>query len=246
MILDVYDDATALARALADRVCAAIAAQPTIVLGLPTGRTPLPFYEQLRLRSHAQCADWSKVRTFNLDEFVGLTPGSAGSYRRYMQRELFDHVNLSPGNIGFLRGDASDLDAECERYERAIAAAGGVDVIILGIGTNGHIGFNEPGPALHARTHRGRLQATTRQSNLALFEGQIDRVPSEALSMGMATILHARQAVLIATGAAKVPAVTRMLRGPITTELPASFLQLHPDATVMVDTAAAPPTATLR
>lgn len=239
MIVHTYADATALARALADRICAEMAASPGLVLGLPTGRTPLPFYEQLRIRSRDHCADWSRVRTFNLDEFVGLAPGSAGSYRAYMQRELFDHVNLRPGNIEFLRGDATDLDEECERYERALAEAGGLDVIVLGIGTNGHIGFNEPGPSLEARTHRARLQPTTRQSNLGLFDGQLDRVPTEALSMGMATILHARAAVLIATGAAKVPAVTQMLEGPITTELPASFLQLHPNATVMVDAAAA-------
>jgi glucosamine-6-phosphate deaminase len=235
VIVQTFDDATALARALATRVCAAIAATPRLVLGLPTGRTPLPFYEQLRIRSTEQCADWSQVRTFNLDEFVGPAPGEPGSYRAYMQRELFDHVNLAPDHIEFLRGDAPDLEAECARYEQALADAGGLDLIILGIGTNGHIGFNEPGASLEARTHRARLMPTTRHSNRALFGDRPDQVPTEALSMGMATILQAREAVLIATGAGKAPAVARMLAGPITTELPASFLQLHPHATVMVD-----------
>lgn len=238
MIVQSFDDATALARALAGRVCAAIATRPPLVVGLPTGRTPLPFYEQLRIRSREHCTDWSRVRTFNLDEFVGPAAGEPGSYRAYMRRELFDHVNLAPGNIEFLQGDAADLEAECERYEQALANAGGLDLIILGIGTNGHIGFNEPGPSLEARTHRARLMPATRHSNRALFDDRPDRVPTEALSMGMATILQAREAVLIATGAAKAPVVARMLRGPITTELPASFLQLHPHATVMIDAAA--------
>jgi glucosamine-6-phosphate deaminase len=238
VIVHPFDDGTALARALAAKVCAAIAARPRLVLGLPTGRTPLPFYEELRRRSRAECADWSQVRTFNLDEFVGPA-GVPGSYRAYMQRELFDHVDLWPGNIEFLRGDAPDLEGECERYEKALADAGGLDLIVLGIGANGHIGFNEPGPALEARTHRARLLPATRQSNAALFGGRLDQVPTEALSMGMATILQAREVVLIATGAAKAAVVARMLTGPIATEVPASFLQLHPQATVMVDRAAA-------
>ena len=240
MIIQPYDDAIALARALAVRVCAAIEERPHLVLGLPTGRTPLLFYEQLRVRSREQCADWSRVRTFNLDEFVAVAPGAAGRYRAYMQRELFDHVNLAPGHIGFLQGEAPDLDAECARYEQVIADAGGLDLIVLGIGTNGHIGFNEPGPSLEARTHRTRLLPSTRASNRALFDDRMEHVPAEALSMGMATILHARQVVLIATGATKVSAVAQLMTGSITTELPASFLQLHPEATVMVDAAASP------
>jgi glucosamine-6-phosphate deaminase len=235
VIVESFGDAATLARALATRVCAAIAARPGLVLGLPTGRTPRPFYEQLRRLSTELGSDWSRVRTFNLDEFVGPPAGAPGSYRAYMQHELFDHVNLAPGHIEFLRGDAPDLEAECERYEQALARAGGLDLIILGIGTNGHIGFNEPGPSLEARTHRARLMPATRHSNRALFDDRPDQVPTEALSMGMAPILQAREVVLIATGAGKAPAVGRMLRGPITTELPASFLQLHPQATVMID-----------
>lgn len=237
MITQTFETAAALASALATRVLTAIDARAGLVLGLPTGRTPLPFYAALRAQSSARGTDWSAVRTFNLDEFVGLGSETAGSYRAYMQRELFAAVNLAPGHTGFLNGCADDLEAECARYERAIAAAGGIDLMILGIGSNGHIGFNEPGPALEARTHRARLLAATRASNQALFGGDIERVPTEALSMGMATILQARSVVLIATGAAKRPAVEQMLRGPVTTTLPASFLQLHPEVTVMLDAA---------
>jgi glucosamine-6-phosphate deaminase len=235
-----FEHEAALAGALATRVIAAIDQQPGLVLGLPTGRTPLLFYAALREQSRARGTNWSDVRTFNLDEFVGVAPGAPGSYRDYMQRELFDAVHIPPAAVGFLDGSAADLDAECERYERAIADAGGIDLLILGIGANGHIGFNEPGPGLQPRTHRVGLLPATRAGNRAWFGGDLDRVPSEALSMGMATIVQARAIVLMATGAGKRPAVERMLRGSITTELPASFLQLHPAVTVMLDRAASP------
>lgn len=240
MTIQTFDNETALAGALATRVLDAIHQQPALVLGLPTGRTPLLFYAALREQSRERQSDWSGVRTFNLDEFVGVPPGTPGSYRAYMQRELFDAVNLPSAAVGFLDGSAADLEAECGRYERAIAAAGGIDLLILGIGTNGHVGFNEPGPALQPRTHRVRLLPATRAGNRIWFGGELDRVPTEALSMGMAAIVQSRAVVLMATGAGKVPAVERMLRGPITTELPASFLQLHPAVTVMLDRAASP------
>lgn len=240
MTIHVFPDAQALARDLAARVIRAIERQPSIVLGLPTGRTPQPFYAALRAQSAGAATDWSRVRTFNLDEFVGLDVDSPGSYRAYMERELFESVRMAGEHIGFPDGRAADLDAECDRYERAIAAAGGIDLMVLGIGANGHIGFNEPAPGLHARTHRARLEAGTRASNAELFGGDVGLVPVEALSMGMATILRSRAVVMIATGSEKAEAVERMLRGPITTALPASFLQLHPDVTVMLDLAARP------
>jgi glucosamine-6-phosphate deaminase len=238
--VNVFDNARALARELAARVIRAIVEQPPLVIGLPTGRTPQPFYAALRERSAAETVDWSSVRTFNLDEFVGVGPDAPGSYRAYMEKELFAAVGVAPAHVGFLDGRAADLDAECARYERAIAAAGGMDLMVLGIGGNGHIGFNEPAPGLLARTHVARLAADTRASNAELFGGDVTRVPHTALSMGMATILRARSVVLIATGAAKAAAVQGMLHGPITTGLPASFLQLHPDVTVMLDRAASP------
>ena len=236
MNIQIFDDVRALSAELATRVRSAITQKPSLVLGLPTGRTPLPFYKALR---EGPPADWSQVRTFNLDEFVGVSSSSPDSYRSYMQRELFGAVGIPGEHVEFLNGCAPDLDAECERYEQAIAAAGGIDLMILGIGTNGHIGFNEPGDYLYATSHRARLQPGTRQSNAAMFGGEVARVPESALSMGMATILQARSVVLMATGAGKAGVVRAMTDGHITTTLPASFLQLHPRATVMLDREAA-------
>lgn len=228
-----------MASALALSVLHAIVERPSLVLGLPTGRTPLPFYEALRRESARRAVSWRHVRTFNLDEFVGVPPSAAESYRHYMQRELFGPLDLPPAHIGFLDGTADDLDAECDRYERAIADAGGIDLMILGIGVNGHIGFNEPAAGLQARTHRARLERETRASNAGLFGGDPTRVPAEALSMGMATICRAREIALMATGAGKAATVRAMREGPITPVLPASFLQLHPAVTVWLDEAAA-------
>ena len=156
----------------------------------PTGRTPIALYRELVAITRTQGLDWSRVRTFNLDEFVGLSGDTPGSYRRFMHEHLFAHVNIAPEHIGFLDGRAADLDAECERYERAIAAAGGIDLVILGIGANGHIGFNEPASELAARTHRVALEDESRAGNTLWFGGDINQVPREALSMGMATILE--------------------------------------------------------
>jgi glucosamine-6-phosphate deaminase len=156
-----------------------------------------------------------------------------------MEEHLFGGVALDPARIHFLNGVASDLDAECERYECELDAAGGMDLLILGIGSNGHIGFNEPGDQLVARTHRVRLHEVTRRDNAALFGGNIDSVPREALSMGMGTILRARQIALIATGERKARCVERGVRGFLTTRLPASFLQTHGRVDVFLDRAAA-------
>ena len=235
----IFADARAVARELAMRVGEALAGKPDIVLGLPTGRTPLLLYEELVRLHRAGRADFSRVRTFNLDEFLGLPPEHPSSYRAFMRRYLFDQVNADPSRTNFMDGAAADPAEECERYERAIDAAGGIDLQILGIGTNGHIGFNEPAPELEARTHRVTLKPETRRSNAALFGGDIERVPAEALSMGMGTILQARRAVLIATGASKAACVERLVNGPITTLLPASFLQLHPNAEIFLDEDAA-------
>ena len=239
MKIERFDNDDVLASTLATRLIEAISLNPRIVLGLPTGRTPVALYREVRSRSHRGHVDWSQVRTFNLDEFVGLGAGDAGSYRSYMQGELFDHVRIEPINVGMLDGRAANLVAECARYERAIELAGGIDIQILGIGANGHIGFNEPGDALDAETHVAQLQEETRIANAGLFNGELGRVPTHALSMGMATILHAQAIVLMATGAEKSKAVAVMIDGPITTRLPASFLQVHPRVTVMLDRGAA-------
>jgi glucosamine-6-phosphate deaminase len=235
----VFPSDRAAARALARRIADAIAASPRLVLGLPTGRTPVALYNELVARHAAGRLDFSQVTTFNLDEFVGIPASHPGSYRSFMDTHLFGRVNVDRARLNFLQGDAADLDAECARYERAIADAGGIDLQVIGIGTNGHIGFNEPARELQSRTHRVRLRPETRRSNAALFGGDAGAVPGEALSMGMATILQARSVVLLATGRSKASCVARAIEGPLTTELPASFLQLHRDIDIMLDEAAA-------
>jgi len=183
--------------------------------------------------------DFSRASTFNLDEFLGVSREDPRSYYAFMRRHLFDHVSIPRQRIHVLDGAAADPDRECERYERAIERAGGIDLQILGLGTNGHIGFNEPAESLNARTHRARLRAATRRANASLFGDRVRAVPKEALSMGMATILHARRIVMVATGSGKGRCVARMLEGPVTPRLPASFLQLHRSAEVWLDRAAA-------
>jgi glucosamine-6-phosphate deaminase len=231
----IFPDGRAAAHALAERLASEIAANPRIVLGLPTGRTPVALYEELaRLEP-----DFSRVTTFNLDEFLGIPPSHPGSFRQFMENQLFRRVNLNRDRIHFLDGSTADPDAECARYERAIDDAGGLDLQVLGIGTNGHVGFNEPARELQPRTHRVRLQPETRRSNAPLFGGDPEAVPVEALSMGMATILQARNIVLLATGKSKATCIERVLNGPVTPELPASFLHLHRDVDIIVDEPAA-------
>jgi glucosamine-6-phosphate deaminase len=229
-----FSTTDSVARSLAADIARTIAAAPRVVLGLPTGRTPVPLYRELVRLHRAGRVDFSGVSTFNLDEFLGLSPSDPRSYRTFMRARLFDHVAIPKSQTHFLNGLARDVDAECARYERAIARAGGIDLQILGVGANGHIGFNEPGPALVARAHRSRLRAATRRANAALF-GSASAVPREALSMGMATILGARRIVLMATGAAKARCIERLIRGPVTPMLPASFLQLHQRVEIWLD-----------
>jgi glucosamine-6-phosphate deaminase len=235
----VFPNDRAAARALAQRIAGALERKPQLVLGLPTGRTPVRLYHEVAsLHEHGR-ADFSGASTFNLDEFLGLPPEHPASYRSFMTTHLFSRVNLKPERIHFLDGAAADPREECARYERVIADAGGIDLQILGVGTNGHIGFNEPARVLQARTHRVTLRPETRRANAALFGGDPAAVPAEALSMGMATILQARAIVLLATGRTKAPLIADLLRGPITPELPASFLQLHHDVEIVLDDAAA-------
>jgi glucosamine-6-phosphate deaminase len=213
--------------------CQAFPSEDALAAAL--GRIILGLYAELVRLTALEQADWSDVRTFNLDEFVGLEAAAPGSYRAFMQERLFRHVNVRPEHIGFLDGTATDVVRECQRYERAIAAAGGIDLLVLGIGANGHIGFNEPAAELVARTHLITLDEPTRAANALWFGGELARVPRQALTMGMATILAARAIVLIATGDAKADAVRAMLYGGVTTAVPASFLQLHPQVRVMLD-----------
>lgn len=239
MDIRIFDTAEDAAAAVARRVARALAERPALILGLPTGRTPIATYAQLRRLHAAGEADFSRASTFNLDEFAGVLPSHPGSFRSFMERHLFAGVNVPPAQIHFLNGAAADLDAECEGYEAAVDAAGGIDLLLLGIGANGHIGFNEPGEELTARTHRVRLADSTRRDNAALFGGDPDQVPREALSMGMGSILKAGAIVLIATGARKARCLERTVHGPLSTRLPASFLQLHRHVELYLDRAAA-------
>ena len=235
----VFGSDRALARALAANIAGLLDANPSLVLGLPTGRTPILLYREVVRMHLTGHADFSHATTFNLDEFLHVDARDAHSYRSFMQRHLFDHVNMVGRRIQFLNGAARDVERECRRYERAIDRAGGVDLQILGLGMNGHIGFNEPARALVARTHATRLKPATRRANASFFDNRVSAVPREALSMGMGTILHAGRIVLLATGATKARCVQRMLEGPVTPKLPGSFLQLHRCAEIWLDRAAA-------
>jgi glucosamine-6-phosphate deaminase len=239
VILRIFETPDDAALALARRIADAVARNPRAVLGLPTGRSPVAAYAALRRMYCERQVDMSGITTFNLDEFAGIEADHPGSFRRFMDDHLFTGVNVSPDRANFLNGAAPDLDAECERYEAAIEDAGGIDLQIVGIGTNGHIGFNEPGDVLISRTHRVVLHDVTLRENAALFGGNPADVPREALSMGMGTILRAAQLVLIATGERKARCVERAVRGPLTTRLPASFLQTHRHVELFLDRASA-------
>ena len=222
----------------AQSIAALLSDDPRLVLGLPTGRTPIPFYRSLVALHRQGRADFSRATTFNLDEFVGIDAAHPGSYHSYMKTHLFDHVNLSPRRTHLIDGAARDWRAEIARFDRLLARAGGLDVVVLGIGRNGHIGFNEPADRLEARTHRVRLHAGSRRDNAHLFGGRWTEVPALALSMGLAPILRARFLILLATGSAKARIAARALTGPITTRVPASLVQLHPASIAVLDRAA--------
>lgn len=238
MIISLCDQPQDVADLAAQRVADLLHDSPRAVLGLPTGRTPILMYEQLAARHADGSLDFSGVTTFNLDEFIGIGEDHPGSYRAYMRKHLFEPVGLPKDQGHVLDGLAADPDEECTRFENAIAAAGGLDLQILGLGANGHIGFNEPADALQARTHRVRLLEPSRQANAGFFGGDITQVPTEAMTMGMGTILKARRILLLVTGAEKAETVGAMLDGPVTTRLPASFLQLHRDVELICDAAA--------
>lgn len=239
MTVRILKDEKAVARAVAARVITTLAATPAAVLGLPTGRTPVQLYARLRAAHAAGRVDFAQATTFNLDEFLGLPADHPASYRAFMETHLFGHVNLSRHRIHFLNGVAPDPVAECARYEAAIRRAGGIDLQILGIGANGHIGFNEPAAGLIGDSHLARLAPGTRRSNSDLFGGRVRAVPPNALSMGVGTILRSRAVVLVATGAGKADAIAATVEGLVTTRVPASLLQLHGAVEVVVDQAAA-------
>ena len=239
MILKVVDGAEEMGRAAADLFCETIENKPDCVLGLATGSTPMPLYAELVKRYRGGEADFAKVRSINLDEYVGLGPDHPQSYRYFMQRELFDAINIAPENACLPDGLAEDLDAVCAAYDDKIAGWGGIDLQLLGIGHNGHIGFNEPGTAFTLRTHVVEISRRTRLANARFFDGDPEGVPARAITMGIGNIMAARHIVLMVSGASKADILCRMLTGDVTPRVPASVLKLHPNVTVIADSAAA-------
>lgn len=234
----IQNDTAAATRLVARLVARAVRAKPGLVLGLATGRTMVPVYAELARMHREEGLDFSRCRSFNLDEFIGLAPDAAGSFRRFMEEHLFRHINLDPRNARLPDGLAKDLPAECRAYEERIRDVGGIDLQLLGIGAAGHIGFNEPLSALRSRTREKALTPTTIRQYAASFGGE-DRVPRRGITMGVGTILESRQCLLLATGAAKARVIARAVEGPITAMISATALQLHPDCCVVVDGAAA-------
>lgn len=214
-------------------------AEPASVLGLATGSSPLAVYQELGRRIAGQRLSLAACSAFLLDEYLGLPQGHPQSYREVIEREFVDLVDIPEDAVHGPDGSTSDVVAACADYERRIAAAGGVDVQLLGIGSNGHIAFNEPGSSLSSRTAARVLTDQTRQDNARFFAGDVDSVPRHCLTQGIGTILEAGHLVLLATGEGKAEAVQQLVEGPISAFWPATALQLHPHVSVLLDEAAA-------
>ena len=227
-----------IARLAADAVEDLLRSKPDAVLGLATGSSPLPVYDELAARHERDGLDFSRASGFALDEYVGLPPGHPESYREVVRREFTNRVNIRPENVHGPDGAAADIPAACRAYEEAIAAAGGVDLQFLGVGTDGHIAFNEPGSSFASRTRIKSLIEQTRRDNARFFSSLAD-VPHHVLTQGLGTIMEARHVILLATGAQKAQAVREFVEGPVSAICPASILQFHPHATVLLDEAAA-------
>jgi glucosamine-6-phosphate deaminase len=212
--------------------------KPTAVLGLAAGNTPLLLYRELIRMHREEGLDFSRVTTFNLDEYIGLTPIHPQSYHAFMESHLFAHLNLRPENVHVPDGMAENPAASCRDYDQAIEDAGGMDLQILGIGVNGHIGFNEPAASFSPRTCIQRLAWQTLRGNARVFGGDLSRVPRTGITLGIKTILEARMIILLAFGSKKATAVAAMVEGPVTPTVPASVLQEHPHVRIFLDEAA--------
>jgi glucosamine-6-phosphate deaminase len=231
--------AAQLARIAADAVERLLRARPTAVLGLATGSSPLAVYDELARRHADEGLSFAHARAFMLDEYVGLPADHPERYRNVIEKEIASRVDFAEGAVQGPDGLAEDVPAACAAYERAIADAGGVDLQILGIGTDGHVAFNEPGSSLASRTRIKTLTRQTREDNARFFGDDVDQVPTHCLTQGLATIMAARHLVLLATGRGKAEAVHQLAEGPVSAMWPATVLQHHPHVTVLVDDAAA-------
>ncbi len=234
----IRDTASSMSQTAATIIADLVRRQPDCVLGLATGGTPQGTYEELVRLHREEGLDFSQVVTFNLDEYVGLAAEHPQSYRYFMQQNLFDHINVRPENTHVPEGTPEDFAAHCAEYEARIAAAGGIDLQLLGIGGDGHLAFNEPGSSLASRTRMVVLAQQTIRDNARYFDTE-DEVPRAAISMGMGTILEARQCLMLAAGINKAKPVREALEGPVSSLVPASALQLHPDSIVVLDRDAA-------
>ncbi len=234
----IVNDRDAMSTYAAGIVIDAIKAKPNLVLGLATGSTPEGLYAKLIEAHKNDGLDFSRVKSFNLDEYVGLSADHDQSYRCFMNDKLFDHINIDKANTYVPDGLAEPLMANCDAYEKMIADAGGIDIQVLGIGRDGHIAFNEPGTSLGSRTHVTGLTAETIEDNARFFESEAD-VPRFAITMGIGSILEAEQCLFLANGENKADAVRASLEGPVTSMVTASALQFHPNTVAIIDEGAA-------
>ncbi|MBP3412688.1 MAG: glucosamine-6-phosphate deaminase [Oscillospiraceae bacterium] len=234
MRIIVAENYEAMSRQAANILSSHVTMKPDCVLGLATGSTPIGTYQELIKRYEAGDLDFSQVKTVNLDEYVGLEPTHDQSYRYFMQTQLFDHINVKPENTNVPQGMAQDVEAECARYNAVIASMGGIDVQVLGMGHNGHIGFNEPAEIFEKETHKVELQDSTIEANARFFATR-DEVPRYAITMGIQSIMQARQILVVVSGAGKADIVEKAFRGPVTPKVPASILQMHPDVILVGD-----------
>jgi glucosamine-6-phosphate deaminase len=227
------------AKLAADAIFELLRRRPEAVLGVATGSSPLLIYDELGRRVARGALSLAKARAFMLDEYVGLPADHPQRYRNVIREEFVEKVDINPAQVFGPDGLAADLARACEAYEQAIADAGGVDLQILGIGTDGHIAFNEPGSSLASRTRIKTLTSQTRRDNARFFGGNVEAVPDHCLTQGIGTILQARHILLVASGRGKAEAVHQLVEGPVSAMWPATALQLHPHVTVLLDTAAA-------
>lgn len=238
MKIIITEDYEKMSIAAADFISQEINRKPNLVLGLATGSTPLKTYEHLIKKYEEGKIDFASVTTFNLDEYIGVKPENQHSYHYYMNKNLFDMVNVKKENINIPNGNAEDIEIESAEYEKKIEKHGGIDLQILGIGRNGHIGFNEPDNIFSKATGPVRLKESTIQANTRFFERKED-VPTRAISMGIRTIMQSEKILLLASGEKKANAIAKTICGEIDPHVPASVLQLHRDVTIIIDKAAA-------
>lgn len=234
----IYESEEQIGIAAGNYMCGQVLQKPDSVLGLATGSTPLKPYGQMIELYKKGVVDFSSVTTFNLDEYVNLDIKDRNSYHSFMHENLFDHINIPEESINFLNGNAEDLEQECKDYEQKIKNAGGIDIQLLGIGSNGHIAFNEPADCFQRWSHVVTLKESTVQDNSRFFNS-IEEVPTQAVTMGIGSIMQAKKILIIALGTNKAKAIKQLIDGNVTPMCPASVLQFHTDVTLMLDKAAA-------